>query len=110
MRFGSRSALSLTVEIGVVVLWVASLFALQRLLNRLVMARRVSEFVARKIAHVAVGLGILPLAFLVRRWPVAAIPITIIFAGNTKANRSRARLSRSLERIFPLLACAAPVA
>ena len=102
--------MSLTVEIGVVVLWVAALLALQSLLNRLVIARRVGEFVARKIAHVAVGLGILPLALLVRRWQVAAIPITIIFAGNTKANQSRARLSRSLERVFPVLACAAPVA
>jgi dolichol kinase len=97
-------------EIAVVAAWIAVLAGLQSTLGRLARNGRIEEFTARKAAHVATGLLILPLAFLVRRWQVAAVPITMVLAANARANLTRAHLGRRLERWFPLLACAAPVA
>jgi phytol kinase len=102
---------SLWIEIAVVAAWMVALSSMQSALGRLVQQRKIAEFTARKAAHVLAGLLILPLAFLVRRWQVAAVPITMVLAANTKANLSRAaHLGRVSERLFPLLTCAVPVA
>jgi phytol kinase len=102
--------LNLALEIGVVVLWLTSLSLLQRLLNQLIQANRITPFTARKVAHVVSGFLILPLAAFVRHWYIAAIPITMILASNTKANLTRARLGETGRRLFPVVTCAAPVA
>jgi dolichol kinase len=102
--------LLLASEIIVVLFWLISWYLFQRLLNRSVLRQFISPFAGRKIAHVAIGLWILPLAFLIRHWYVAALPITMILAANTKANLTRARLGRTSQRLFPLVTFAAPVA
>jgi phytol kinase len=97
-------------EIAVVVLWIAAVSVLHRMLNRFVLAGQISEFAARKIAHVTVGLFVIPLALLVGHWQLAALPITMILAANTKANLTRSSLGNRGRRLFPLIACALPVA
>jgi dolichol kinase len=97
-------------EIAVVVLWIAAVSGLHRILNRLVLAGQIREFTARKIAHVVVGFFVVPLAILVGRWQLAGVPIAMILAANTKANLTRSRLGDRGRRLFPLIACAAPVA
>lgn len=99
---------SLGIEIAAAVGWIAALSLIQSGLGQLVRQHRIAEFTARKAAHVAAGLLILPLAFLVQRWQVAAVPITMVLAANTRANLTRARLGRAVERLFPLITCAAP--
>jgi dolichol kinase len=101
---------SITGEIAVVIGWIGCVSLLQRGLNGLVQTGRMREFSARKTAHVAVGLLILPLAILVSRWQLAALPVTMILAANTKANLARSSLGARGKRFFPLIACAAPVA
>jgi len=98
------------VEIGVVLLWVLSMALFQKLLNHLVRSGRISEFAARKAAHVGIGLWILPLALLVRRWYLAAIPIMMVLAANTSANRKRGQLRGGWVRLFPVATFAAPLA
>jgi dolichol kinase len=97
-------------ELAFVILWIGSLALFQRGLNRLVAGGRLTHFAGRKVAHVAVGLWIVPLALFVHRWSLAAIPVVMILAGNTQANLSRARLGRAQARLFPLVTCAAPAA
>jgi dolichol kinase len=104
------SIVSITGEIGVVIGWIGCLSLLQRGLNGLVRTGRMREFTARKTAHITVGLLIVPLAILVSRWQLAALPVTMILAANTKANLARSRLGARGRRFFPLFACAAPVA
>ncbi len=98
------------IEIVVVLIWLGFLSFFQRLLNRLVLRQSITAFTGRKIAHVVVGIWILPLALLVRHWYLAALPITMILAANTQANLTRARLGRTSQRLFPIVTWAAPVA
>jgi dolichol kinase len=106
----TRMTSDLAIEITVVVVWLVSLSLFQGLLQRMVVRQSMAAFTARKIAHLAVGFWILPLAFWVPRWYLAGIPVTVILAANMKANLFRASLGRTARQFFPVVTCAAPVA
>jgi dolichol kinase len=97
-------------EIAVVLGWVVCVVAVQQAAAALTRRHRLSSFTARKLPHVVVGLLIVPLAVLVHRWQVAAIPVAMILGANAKANLRRAQLTAKVERIYPLVAFGAPAA
>ena len=101
---------SLGFQLLVIFLWLLSSSLFQRGLNVLIDEHRWSPFAARKIAHVAVGFWVLPLAFYVPDWYLAAIPIAMILAANTQANLKRGDLTALERRLFPMVAFLAPLA
>jgi dolichol kinase len=95
-------------EILTVAVWFAFLLLQQRLLDVAIRTQWITPFTARKISHVNVGLWVIPLAAFVRRWCLAAIPITMILAANARANARRGSLGRVQERFFPLVGFVLP--
>ena len=90
-------------EMFVIFLWLAFLPAQQRLLNAGIAKHLLTPFAARKISHLAVGFWVVPLAVLVSRWYLVAIPITMILASNVHANTQRGNLGPLEKRVFPLV-------
>jgi dolichol kinase len=96
-------------QILIIALWLLSSALFQSWLNILIQKHRWSDFAARKIAHLAVGLWVIPLAHFVSDWRLAAIPIVMILAGNMRANLKRGHFSPQERRLFPLVAFLAPL-
>ena len=100
---------SLTSEILVLVLWIAFLPLLQWALNLFIKGEVIAPFAARKISHVLVGVWVIPFSCWIHRWYLAAIPISMILAGNVHANVRRADLDRRQKRLFPLVCFVLPL-
>lgn len=97
-------------EIVVIVAWILCVVLIQRTAAILATKHGLTEFTARKVAHVGVGLLIVPLALLVSRWQIAAIPVAMVLGVNAKANLKRAHLDAKIQRLFPMVTFALPLA
>jgi CDP-diglyceride synthetase len=86
-----------------VLAWLAGLWSLGRTCAALVGAGRLSRFAARTLFHVLDGASVLPLAWWVEPWYLAAVPAAVMLAGNAGGNRSRWTAKQARDRTAFLL-------